>query len=439
MDTVPLIGTNFAKPQSITLYLVFYHIFLFLFRVSLWAAAPFHAKARSWVVGRIGIFKKMQAQIKPSDRVIWMHVASLGEFEQGRPLLERLRKEYPSHKLLLTFFSPSGYEVRKDFPGADWVFYLPLDGPRNAKRFLDIVHPELVLFVKYEFWFFYLKKISYRKIPLLLVSAIFRKEMSFFRWYGGISRKMAARFDHLFVQDEQSMELLQGIGLGSISSISGDTRFDRVIEIAASNAPVDGIEQFKGNKPLLVAGSTWPGDEKVIARALADSSVSELKIIIAPHEVSDSHLNSLLQLFPQAQLYSSYHYSTNPDTKVLIIDSIGLLSKLYRYATFAYVGGGFKLPGIHNVLEAAVYGIPVFFGPHHQRFLEAIELVQNGGAIALTEEIDPGYSLGVHLASLVQEPLKLTSMGASSKQYVFEKQGATETILDFIRKKWTLN
>jgi 3-deoxy-D-manno-octulosonic-acid transferase len=258
--------------------------------------------------------------------------------------------------------------------------------------------------------------------------------MSFFHWYGGIFRKMAARFDHLFVQDEQSMELLQGIGLGPISSISGDTRFDRVIEIAASNAPVDGIEQFKGNKPLLVAGSTWPGDEKVIARALADSSVSELKVIIAPHEVSDSHLNSLLQLFPQAQLYSSYHYSTNPDTKVLIIDSIGLLSNLYRYATIAYIGGGFKLPGIHNVLEAAVHGIPLFFGPHHQRFLEAIELVQNGGAIALNEEIDPGYSLGIHLASLVQEPLKLTSMGASSKQYVFEKQGAAETILDFIRK-----
>jgi 3-deoxy-D-manno-octulosonic-acid transferase len=421
----------------LNLYLIFYHIFLFLFRVGLWTAAPFHAKARCWVKGRIGIFKKMRAQINPQDRVIWMHVASLGEFEQGRPLIERLRIEYPNHKLLLTFFSPSGYEIRKNYAGADWIFYLPLDGPKTAKQFLDIAHPELVLFVKYEFWFFYLKKISYRKIPLLLVSAIFRKEMSFFRWYGGISRKMAARFDHLFVQDKQSLELLKNIGLGSISSVSGDTRFDRVVEIAVTHAPVEGIEQFKASNPLLVAGSTWPGDEKVIARALQNPGNSQLKVIIAPHEVSNTHLNELRALFTQSQLYSAYLHSPDPHANVLIIDSIGLLSKLYHYATFAYVGGGFKLPGIHNILEAAVFGKPVFFGPHHQRFLEAIELLEQGGAIALTKEVDPGYSLGLHLASLLSDTPKLASMGSAAYQYVHAKQGATETILDFIRKKWT--
>ncbi len=423
--------------KSCFLYLAFYHIFLLLFRVSLWVAAPFHTKARSWVKGRIGIFKKMRAQINPTDRVIWMHVASLGEFEQGRPLLERIREEYPTHKLLLTFFSPSGYEIRKNYTGVDWIFYLPLDGPVTAKRFLDIAHPELVLFVKYEFWFFYLKKISYRKIPLLLVSAIFRKEMSFFRWYGAISRKMAARFDHLFVQDNHSLDLLHKIGLGPISSVSGDTRFDRVIEIAATHSTITTIEEFIGDSPLLVAGSTWSGDEMVIARALENPAITQLKVIIAPHEVSRSHVEELLQTFPQAQLYSVYQHKPNPNTRIIIVDSIGLLSKLYRYATLAYVGGGFKTAGIHNILEAAVYGIPVFFGPHHQRFLEAIELLKKGGAIALKESDEPGRTLGIHFEKLLSDKVYLTSMGAAAQQYVYSKQGATKTILEFIRKKWT--
>lgn len=421
------------------LYLVFYHIFLLFFRVSLWVAAPFHAKARSWVMGRVGIFKRLRAQISPHDRVIWMHVASLGEFEQGRPLIERIRKEYPQHKILLTFFSPSGYEIRKNYSGADWVFYLPLDGPKTAKRFLDITHPELVLFVKYEFWFFYLKKISYRKIPLLLVSAIFRKEMSFFRWYGGISRKMAARFDHLFVQDLDSLSLLEKIGLGPISSVSGDTRFDRVAEIASTPSTIDAVEQFKGSNPLLVAGSTWPGDEEVIARAIENPALADLKIIIAPHEVSSSRLRELQVIFPQSELLSTFQTTGNSNAKILLIDSIGLLSKLYRYATFAYVGGGFKQPGIHNTLEAAVYGVPVFFGPHHQRFLEALALLSQGGALALEEGNDPGKTLGIHFESLLSNKIKLAQMGAAAREYVHTKQGATDTILDFIRKKWRFN
>jgi len=421
------------------LYLLFYHIFLFLYKTSLWIAAPFHSKASAWVNGRKGIFKKMESQINPEDRVIWMHVASLGEFEQGRPLLEKLRKEYPLHKLLLTFFSPSGYEIQKNYAGADWVFYLPMDGPKAAKRFLDIAHPELVLFVKYEFWFFYLKKISYRKIPLLLVAALFREEMSFFRWYGAISRKMAARFDHLFVQDKRSLDLLHKIGLGSISSIAGDTRFDRVIEIATKHKPIKIIEQFKGESAMLVAGSTWQGDEKAIAKAFENPTLSNLKLIIAPHEISDTHINELQQLFPTAQLFSAYQQAPIATNTVLIIDSIGLLSSLYYYATVAFIGGGFKLSGIHNILEAAVYGVPVFFGPHHQRSLEALELVANEGAIALAAGEDPGKTLGHHLASLLVDPIKRKKMGNAAFQYVNAKKGATETIIDFIRKKWSFN
>ncbi|MBM3412170.1 MAG: 3-deoxy-D-manno-octulosonic acid transferase [Bacteroidetes bacterium] len=425
--------------KRIALYLVFYHIFLLVFKISLWIAAPFNGKAKSWVAGRKGVLKKMRSQINPQDRVIWMHVASLGEFEQGRPLLEQLRITYPSHKILLTFFSPSGYEVQKNYQGADWVFYLPMDGPNTAKRFLDIAHPELVLFVKYEFWFYYLKKISYRKIPLLLIAALFRKDMSFFRWYGAISRKMAARFDHLFVQDKQSLDLLNKIGLGPISSIAGDTRFDRVIEIAKNHATFNAIEIFKGDSQVLVAGSTWPGDEKVIARALENPALSGLKLIIAPHEVNDNHLEELQLLFPTAQLFSSYQLTPNPTTTVLIVDSIGILSSLYSYATFAFVGGGFKLPGIHNTLEAAVYGIPVFFGPHHQRSLEAVELIAIKGAIALQTDEDPGAKLGFYLESLFTDPLQLTKMGNAAYQYVHSKKGATEAIMDFIRKRWSFN
>lgn len=381
----------------------------------------------------------MESHINPKDRVIWMHVASLGEFEQGKPLLEKLRKEYPLHKLLLTFFSPSGYEIQKNYAGADWVFYLPMDGPKAAKRFLDIAHPELVLFVKYEFWFFYLKKISYRKIPLLLVAALFREEMSFFRWYGAISRKMAARFDHLFVQDKRSLDLLNKIGLGSISSIAGDTRFDRVIEIATKHKPIKIIEQFKGESALLVAGSTWQGDEKAIAKAFENPTLSNLKLIIAPHEISDTHIKELRLLFPRAQLFSAYQQGPIATTTVLIIDSIGLLSSLYYYATVAYIGGGFKLSGIHNILEAAVYGVPVFFGPHHQRSLEALELVANEGAIALAAGEDTGKTLGHQLASLLVDPIKRKKMGDTAFQYVNAKKGAAETIIDFIRKKWSFN
>jgi 3-deoxy-D-manno-octulosonic-acid transferase len=222
----------------------FYNIFLLLFRLGTHLAALFNPKAQKWVTGRKNIFQKLEAAIPAQEKIVWMHCASLGEFEQGRPLLEKIKQQYPAYKFLLTFFSPSGYEVRKDYKGADWVFYLPMDGPRNAKRFLEIVHPSLVIFVKYEFWFYYLKKVKYRNIPLLLVSALFREDMSFFKCYGAMQRKMLSRFDHLFVQTPTSKNLIDEIGLGDICTVSGDTRFDRVIEIAEQFKPIHPIEEF---------------------------------------------------------------------------------------------------------------------------------------------------------------------------------------------------
>jgi 3-deoxy-D-manno-octulosonic-acid transferase len=398
-------------------------------------AALFHPKAKAWVKGRRGLLTQLERSIGKDDRVIWMHVASLGEFEQGRPLLEKIKRTYPTYRILLTFFSPSGYEVRKNYSGADWVFYLPMDGPKNAKRFLDIVHPSLVIFVKYEFWYFYLKKINYRKIPLLLVSALFREEMSFFKWHGAISRKMLSRFDHLFVQNESSLALIEKIGLRHQASISGDTRFDRVLELSSQRLPITSIDQFKGDAPLLVAGSTWPGDEKVIAKALQDKRLATLKVVIAPHEINSTRLKELQSLFPSAQLLSSF--KNNPTSNIVIIDSIGLLSSSYQYATFALIGGGFKEPGIHNTLEAAVYGIPVFFGPNYKKFAEAIELVSVGGAYPLDDGNTSGQ-LANQLHFFLINSNKREEAGHAAHHYVQSNKGASEIILKYIQTKQLL-
>ena len=250
------------KFKDNNLAVFFYNIFLWVFKAGIHIASLFSTKALKWVQGRKGLFEKLEAAIPANSKIVWMHCASLGEFEQGRPLLEKMKDQYPDYRFLLTFFSPSGYEVQKNYTGADWVFYLPADGPTNARRFLEIVHPSLVIFVKYEFWYYYLKKIKYRNIPLVLVSALFRKEMSFFSWYGGLQRKMLSRFDHLFVQNESSAELIRGIVGAGNCTVSGDTRFDRVAAIAGRFEPIPLVEEFSGNSPLLVAGSTCPMTKK---------------------------------------------------------------------------------------------------------------------------------------------------------------------------------
>lgn len=394
-------------------------------------AALFNPKARKWVQGRKNIFDRLAKATAGHQSIIWIHCASLGEFEQGRPLLEKL-KSHPSFsgaKILLTFFSPSGYEIRKDYKGADWVFYLPMDGPRNAKRFLEIINPSLVIFVKYEFWYYYLKKIKYREIPLILVSALFWKEMSFFKWYGAMQRKMLSRFDHLFVQDQISKQLLDDIGLSPITSISGDTRFDRVIDIAESAKPLPLIEQFiQGNKTI-IAGSTWPEDEEVLKQSLDRINDPSLKLIMAPHEISEKHLVSITEMFPGSVRYSQLAGSTIEST-VLIIDNIGLLSRLYKYATITYIGGGFG-KGIHNTLEAAVYARPVIFGPVFHKFKEAADLIKQGGAFTISDADD---SIKI-ISQLLSDKKMLNESGKSSGDYVYSNRGATQRIIQFLKEK----
>lgn len=415
-----------------SLQVLLYHLFLGLFRLTMLLASLFNAKARHWVRGRKDVMPYLAQRILPSDKVIWMHCASLGEFEQGRPLLEALRIGYPHYKILLTFFSPSGYEVQKNYKGADWVCYLPLDGPRTAKRFLSLTHPELVIFVKYELWFFYLKKICYQQIPLLLVSALFREDMNFFKWYGALSRKMLARFRHLFLQNESSKKLVEKLGVGSISSVAGDTRFDRVLAVASQALPIEGIEEFVSKQPLLVAGSTWPEDEKALQEALQDPQLASLKLIIAPHEISVAQLARIKGLFGNAILYSEYQ-KEHPSPRVMIMDNYGMLSRLYRYATLSYVGGGLHKAGIHNTLEAAVYAAPVVFGPQHQKHAEALALLALGGAFSFGSETH-STTLKKLLIDLVTHPERCKKAGQAAGAYVQQQAGATQKILKYIQE-----
>jgi 3-deoxy-D-manno-octulosonic-acid transferase len=411
----------------------FYNVFLWLFRAGTHIASLFNPKARKWVRGRKGIFEKLEQTIPGGEKIVWVHCASLGEFEQGRPVIEQLKKEYPRYKILLTFFSPSGFEVQKNYKGADWVFYLPLDGPRTAKRFLEIAQPSLVIFVKYEFWFYYLKKIKYRNIPLILISALFREDMSFFKWYGKLQRKMLSRFDHLFVQNESSKKLLDDIGLASITSVSGDTRFDRVAQIAEASRSLPLIEAFIGGQKAVVAGSTWKNDEEQLKKTGDYLTFNKIKLIIAPHEINPSHIEELQLLFPGSLLYSSLAAGETKNADVLIIDNIGMLAALYKYAWCSYIGGGFNRSGVHNVVEAAVYGKPVFFGPFYEKYREACELVELKGAYAVKDSDELVARLNFFrldaYAGLYEETCD------RAMHYVMDNKGAVDIILRYIQEK----
>jgi 3-deoxy-D-manno-octulosonic-acid transferase len=417
------------------LFLFFYNIFLLGYQAGIRLVALFNPKARKWVNGRKNIFQNLQAAVAASSKIIWFHCSSLGEFEQGRPVLEKIKLLYPEHKILLTFFSPSGYEAQKNYKEADWIFYLPMDGPSNAKKFLELTHPSLVIFVKYEFWYYYLKQIKQSAIPLLLISAFIRENHSVFSTYEGFKIKMLSFFDYLFLQDAASKKITDKAGLAHKSLITGDSRFDRVIEIANNFQTIPGIDSFVNGHKVLVAGSTWPEDERLLSLSLKSPGTERLKIILAPHEITKKYLDDTRVFFPEAVLYSDLIMNREPVTSysdVLIIDNIGMLASLYNYATIAYVGGGLKKSGVHNVLEPAVFFKPVIFGPFYQKYQEATGLVEKGGAFVINDENDFTKFLLLLLKNSAN-CYDVTSKAAG--KFVTENAGATEKIVAFIQEK----
>ncbi len=410
---------------------LFYQIFIVLYPVGIRIAALFNPKAKQWLNGRKNIFDKLQASLKGNNNIIWMHCASLGEFEQGRPILEKLRVlKSTGQKILLTFFSPSGFDTGKLYDGADYVFYLPMDSKQNARLFFDIAKPGLVLFVKYEYWYHYLNEAKNRQIPLLLISSVFRTDQPFFKWYGGVYREMLASFHHFFVQNQASADLLRSLGFEKNVSVSGDTRFDRVIKIAEQFKPIASVEKFCGDSNVIVAGSTWTEDDKELDH-FANSN-AHIKFIIAPHNIGKDRIDECLSLYQNAITYSEWlKGDITKNFNTLIIDNIGMLSSLYFYADICYVGGAFGAEGVHNVLEPAVFGKPVIFGPEYEKFVEADELVETGGGFSIDNALELESSLQKILNN---EQFKLQA-GEKSKAYVYSKAGSTREIVDFIQEK----
>ncbi|MFT3981617.1 MAG: glycosyltransferase N-terminal domain-containing protein [Ferruginibacter sp.] len=416
--------------KILRLGLFLYNIFLALYSAGIRVAALWNPKARLWVKGR----RLQTVSTPPAGRpVVWMHCASLGEFEQGRPLLEAVKKNYPQVYIILSFFSPSGYEIRKNYAGADQVLYLPMDNPIRSRQFIDTIQPSLVLWVKYEYWYHYLSALKRKNIPVLLVSGIFRQDQPFFQWYGGFWKNILGSFEHLFVQTEASRQLLQNAGIMQNITVSGDTRFDRVSDIAAQWQPLsEAVAKFCEGHQVIVAGSTWEEDEEVLIHYARIHP--HIRFIFAPHEVSRERIRDLKEEFPDGILFSELNnrqLSTVIHSNVLIIDNIGMLSRLYHYAGIAYIGGGFNQSGIHNILEAAVYGKPVVFGPVYEKFAEARQLVELDGAFSIENALE----LEALLDRLFAEESFLRKAGEISGSYVQQQCGATQTIMDYIQRK----
>ena len=394
---------------------ILYTISIQFFVIAIRIAALFNAKAKLWIKGRKAIFQKLAEATKEDQDIVWFHCASLGEFEQGKPIIEGYKIKHPTHKILLTFFSPSGYEIRKNYDGVDWVFYLPADTQKNAKQFINIINPMKVIFIKYEFWFNYMAELNKKNIPFYSVSSIFRKEQSFFKydWFA----KQLNNVSHFFVQDQNSKELLKNIGFSNCT-VAGDTRFDSVISNTQNSISISLVEKFSENKTTIICGSTWPKDEALLVKYIKKNP--NYNYIIAPHEMQ--HISALKNQ-TNALLFSKANNTNISDINVLIIDSIGILSNVYKYGDLAYIGGGFG-SGIHNILEAVTFGLPVVFGPNYQKFKEANELIELEGAISisnfkeLTSAIDYFNTFDKSIAI----------------NYTQENSGATKKILNLIIK-----
>jgi len=385
-------------------------------------------KLSLFVKGREHTLETLRKHISDSDHVVWVHAASLGEYEQGLPILEQLKLTYPDHKLLLTFFSPSGFEVKKNTSAADVVTYMPIDTKKKVHEFLDIANPKLAVFVKYEIWPNYLAALDKRNIPTLLVSAFFKKEQLYFRWYGGLMRNALKTFHHFYVQDENSKTLLHSIGLSNCD-VTGDTRFDRVSKILNADNRLEFMDTFNTTSHCFIAGSTWPEDEKLIADYI-NSSDNDMKYVIAPHNIKKAHSTHLKESISKPTLlYSEIEGQNLNETQVLIVDTIGILTKMYSYATMAYVGGGFAT-GLHNTLEPAVFGIPVIIGPKYKGFKEAEDLVSLGGIRSIRTQVELTQTIN----ELYDSEDNRTMLGQINSAYISKNKGASTKIMNDITK-----
>ena len=401
------------------------HLLVFAMKI----AAPFNSKAKLWVEGRKDIFKRIAQAINPGDRIVWIHAASLGEFEQGRPVIERIKKEFPNRKILLTFYSPSGYEVRKGYEGVDYIFYLPADTLSNARRFVGLVRPEIAIIVKYEFWLNILNELYMLGCKTYLISAIFREDQIFFKKQGGVFRDALSDFKMIFVQNNHSKELLKGIGIDQVE-VAGDTRFDRVASIAINSPNNDIVQRFQNGSKIFIAGSTWGPDEEVIKPMI--ERYTNLKFIIAPHEMVQDRIDAIISGSSRKGI--RYTECVGSDINLaeydfLIIDTIGILSSVYRYAKYAYIGGGFGV-GIHNTLEAATFGLPLVFGTNYSKFKEARDMIETGAATTIT--CSEGLNTWIHEMEADGELYEKRHLLAQS--YVQDNVGATDKIMKYIFK-----
>lgn len=409
-----------------------YDLGILLYGAILRVIAPFHGKAKRWVDGRKNLLRHIEQTIEVGQQHIWFHFASLGEFEQGRAVMEQIRVKYPVEKIVVTFFSPSGYEIRKNSPLADYVFYLPEDTARNARRFIQLINPKFVVFTKYEYWYHYFNELHKRNIRLLMISAIFREDQLFFKSYGGFYKNILRKVSFFFTQNMDSVHMLKWIGITN-AGLAGDTRFDRVIELAKQKRSFAMLDAFVSHHKVLVAGSTWPADEEKLATWAAQHP--DWKLVLAPHEIHEEHVQRIQRLFPDALRYSLRdHYSeTELSTRqTLVIDNIGMLSSLYNYADITYIGGGFGA-GIHNTLEAATYGKPIIFGPRYEKFQEAIDLLTLGAAFAIANTTELEQVFGY----LSAEDNRKTA-GESAANYVQQRAGATQIIMKYIETEGLL-
>ena len=404
-----------------------YSLLVSLAQLLMHGVALVHAKSRKWVDGRKDWRSRMSIWRKANaGELYWFHCASLGEFEQGRPVIERLRQERPKSIILLTFFSPSGYEIRKNYSEANGVFYLPLDTSSASSDFLDIVKPKVACFVKYEYWPNYFLGCQRRGVPLIMISAILRPNQRFFGWSRFFWKPVLESVSHYFVQDEGTRKLLNDIGIDRVT-LAGDTRFDRVSEIVEAAPEVQGIREWAQNAQVLIGGSTWPADEKVL-HAWWQRSTNEWKLLLVPHEIEAGHIQSIQRLWPEAVLWSQREAVEWKSSRVVIVDEIGKLSSMYRYATIAWIGGGFGA-GIHNTLEAAAWSLPVFFGPRFEKFAEARGLIDSGAAIGAHDE-EEAVQL---LSRFASDSTEIPTMGMAAGAFVEARRGATDKIMSFLR------